>query len=258
GPDRLPHRPHGRAATGARDRRAARAADPLRRRRRRPRRQQALPRRRRPPRRPTPAGGGARGRPGPAAARRPRPPAAPPRWGHRRCRRRGRGRRAARRRRLSGRVEDGLVREEMTPAATSGPESTCGQGAALAEAEARGHAAGGALRLGSARGRWVLLMTILGSGMAGIDATIVGVALPAIGRTFQAPFTTLQWVVTGYALTLAAFILLGGVLGDRYGRRRIFVVGVVWFALASLACGLAPTAGTLVLARALQGIGGAL
>lgn len=150
------------------------------------------------------------------------------------------------------------MREDVTPVATSGPESTCGQGAALAVAEAREHAGGGGLRLGTARGRWVLLMTILGSGMAGIDATIVGVALPAIGRTFDAPFTTLQWVVTAYALTLAAFILLGGVLGDRYGRRRIFVVGVVWFAVASLACGLAPTAGTLVLARALQGIGGAL
>lgn len=148
----------------------------------------------------------------------------------------------------------------MIPVATSGPESSCGQGAALAEAEshARGPGSPDGLRLGSGRGRWVLLMTILGSGMAGIDATIVNVALPEIGRTYDAPFTTLQWVVTGYALTLAAFILVGGVLGDRYGRRRIFVIGVVWFALASLACGLAPTAATLVAARVLQGIGGAL
>lgn len=152
------------------------------------------------------------------------------------------------------------MREQMTPVATSGPESTCGQGAALAEAEAHAPAEGasGQLRLGTARGRWVLLMTVLGSGMAGIDATIVNVALPQVGRTFDAPFATLQWVVTAYALTLAAFILVGGVLGDRYGRRRIFVIGVVWFALASLACGLAPTAGTLVAARALQGVGGAL
>ncbi|KRE38614.1 MFS transporter [Janibacter sp. Soil728] len=114
------------------------------------------------------------------------------------------------------------------------------------------------LRLDSARGRWLLVMTILGSGMAGIDATIVNVALPQIGRSFKTSFTTLQWVVTGYALTLAAFILLGGVLGDRLGRLRVFVIGVVWFTVASLACGLAPTAGTLVAARALQGIGGAL
>lgn len=152
------------------------------------------------------------------------------------------------------------MREDVTPVATSGPESTCGQGAALAEAESHAHAegSGAGLRLRSGRGRWVLLMTILGSGMAGIDATIVNVALPEIGRTFDTSFTTLQWVVTAYALTLAAFILIGGVLGDRYGRRRVFVIGVVWFALASLACGLAPTAATLVLARALQGIGGAL
>ncbi|WP_435198186.1 MFS transporter [Janibacter sp. GS2] len=157
-------------------------------------------------------------------------------------------------------MENEAVREEMTPVATSGPESACGQGAALADAESHAHSAEtpGGLRLASRRGRWVLLMTILGSGMAGIDATIVNVALPEIGRTFDAPFATLQWIVTAYALTLAAFILLGGVLGDRYGRRRIFVIGVVWFAIASLACGIAPTAGTLVLARALQGIGGAL
>lgn len=154
------------------------------------------------------------------------------------------------------------MREDMTPVATSGPESTCGQGAALADAESHAHAhdedAPGGLRIASARGRWVLLMTILGSGMAGIDATIVNVALPDIGRTFDASFTTLQWVITAYALTLAAFILIGGVLGDRYGRRRIFVIGVVWFAVASLACGLAPTAATLVVARALQGLGAAL
>ena len=160
-----------------------------------------------------------------------------------------------------------MVRAELTPVATSGPESACGLGAALADAEAHAQSAEAhaqtpgspsGLRLRSGRGRWVLLMTILGSGMAGIDATIVNVALPQIGRTYDAPFTTLQWVVTGYALTLAAFILVGGVLGDRYGRRRIFVIGVVWFALASLACGLAPTAATLVAARILQGIGGAL
>lgn len=110
----------------------------------------------------------------------------------------------------------------------------------------------------SPAGRWLMLATILGSAMAGIDATVVNVALPAIGEELDADFTTLQWTVTAYALTLAAFILVGGVLGDRFGRRRVFVVGVVWFALASLACGLAPDAEVLVAARALQGVGGAL
>ncbi|GAA4686542.1 MFS transporter [Nocardioides nanhaiensis] len=110
----------------------------------------------------------------------------------------------------------------------------------------------------SPAGRWLMLATILGSAMAGIDATVVNVALPAIGEDLDADFTTLQWTVTAYALTLASFILVGGVLGDRFGRRRVFVVGVVWFALASLACGLAPTAEVLVAARALQGVGGAL
>ena len=80
------------------------------------------------------------------------------------------------------------------------------------------------VRLASPQGRLLLVMTILGSGMAGIDGTIVNVALPQIGRSFDAPFATLQWVVTGYALTLAAFILLGGVLGDRLGRRPGCVV----------------------------------
>jgi EmrB/QacA subfamily drug resistance transporter len=104
----------------------------------------------------------------------------------------------------------------------------------------------------------VLLATVLGSGVAMLDATVVNVALPAIGRDLGSGLDGLQWTVNGYTLTLAAFILLGGSLGDRYGRRRIFVVGVVWFALASLLCGLAPNLETLVLARALQGVGGAL
>ena len=116
----------------------------------------------------------------------------------------------------------------------------------------------GALRLDSAAGRWVLTASILGSALAGIDATVVNVALPSIGDSFEASFTSLQWVVTSYALTLAAFILLGGVLGDRFGRRRVFVVGVVWFAVASLLCGIAPSVELLVAARALQGVGGAL
>jgi EmrB/QacA subfamily drug resistance transporter len=117
---------------------------------------------------------------------------------------------------------------------------------------------GAGLRYGSARGRWVLLASILGSGLAGIDATVVNVALPAIGKDLQADFSSLQWTITAYTLTLASLILLGGALGDRYGRRRVFVIGVVWFATASLLCGLAPTAPLLIAARALQGVGGAL
>jgi len=117
---------------------------------------------------------------------------------------------------------------------------------------------GAGLRYGSSRGRWVLLASILGSGLAGIDATVVNVALPAIGKDLQADFSSLQWTITAYTLTLASLILLGGSLGDRYGRRRVFVIGVVWFATASLLCGLAPTAPLLIAARALQGVGGAL
>jgi EmrB/QacA subfamily drug resistance transporter len=112
--------------------------------------------------------------------------------------------------------------------------------------------------MGTPAGRWVLLATISGSGMAMLDATVVNIALPAIGRDFTADFRTLQWIINAYTLTLAALILLAGALGDHFGRRRVFVIGVVWFALASLLCGLAPSAQVLVIARALQGIGGAL
>ncbi|MEU1890776.1 MFS transporter [Streptomyces pristinaespiralis] len=116
----------------------------------------------------------------------------------------------------------------------------------------------GDIRLTSATGRWVVLTTVLGSGMALLDSTVVNVALPRIGRDLDADLGVLQWTVNAYMLTLAALILLGGALGDRYGRRRIFVLGVIWFALGSLLCGIAPNGGVLVAARALQGIGGAL
>jgi EmrB/QacA subfamily drug resistance transporter len=111
---------------------------------------------------------------------------------------------------------------------------------------------------GTAAGRWVIVATVLGSGMAAIDATVVGIALPTIGRQFHAGFGALQWVVTGYTLTLASLLLLGGSLGDHYGRRRVFCIGVVWFTLSSAACALAPDITTLVVTRVLQGIGAAL
>jgi EmrB/QacA subfamily drug resistance transporter len=112
--------------------------------------------------------------------------------------------------------------------------------------------------MSSAQGRWVVAATVLGSGITALDATVVGIALPAIGRDFHAGVTALQWVVDAYTLTLAGLLLLGGTLGDSFGRRKMFVVGTVWFAVASLLCGLAPDAGVLIAARALQGVGGAL
>ena len=116
----------------------------------------------------------------------------------------------------------------------------------------------GDLRLGTAQGRWTVLATVLASAMAFLDSTAVNVALPTIGRDLDASLSGLQWTVTGYTLALASLVLLGGALGDRFGRRRIFLVGVVWFAATSLLCGLAPSTGLLVAARVLQGIGGAL
>lgn len=114
------------------------------------------------------------------------------------------------------------------------------------------------LRLDSARGRWVLAATVLGSGMAMLDATVVNLALPRIAEDLDASFSQLQWVVNGYTLSLAALILLGGSLGDRIGRRRIFVTGALWFTVASVLCAAAPTAELLIAARVIQGIGGAL
>jgi len=118
--------------------------------------------------------------------------------------------------------------------------------------------AAGSIRLAEPRGRWVLTAAVLGSSMALLDATVVNVALPTIGRDLHTSLAGLQWTVTAYTLTLAGLILLGGSLGDRLGRRRVFLVGVVWFALASALCGLSPGIGVLIAARALQGVGGAL
>lgn len=114
------------------------------------------------------------------------------------------------------------------------------------------------LTLNESRGRWVLAATIAASGMALLDGTIVNIALPAIDADLDAGTAGLTWTVNAYTLTLASLILLGGSLGDRFGRRRVFTIGVMWFAVASLLCGVAPGIGWLVGARALQGIGGAL
>ena len=116
----------------------------------------------------------------------------------------------------------------------------------------------GGLHYRSGSGRWVIAATVLGSGMASIDATVLGIALPTIGREFHASIAQLQWVVNGYTLTLAALLLVGGSLGDRLGRRRIFNVGVIWFTIASVACALAPGATILIVLRLLQGVGGAM
>jgi len=107
-------------------------------------------------------------------------------------------------------------------------------------------------------GRWVVAVTVAGSGIAMLDSTVVTIALPSIGRQFHTGVAALQWVVSGYTLTLAALLLLGGSLGDRYGRRRIYLAGIVWFALASAASGFAPTATVLIVTRVLQGAGAAL
>ncbi|MEM8531130.1 MAG: MFS transporter [Chloroflexota bacterium] len=107
-------------------------------------------------------------------------------------------------------------------------------------------------------GRWVLAATILGSSMAFIDGTVVNVALPILQVDLNATVVEAQWVVESYALFLAALILVGGSLGDNFGRRRIYAIGIVIFTIASIWCGFAPDAGQLIAARALQGIGGAL
>jgi EmrB/QacA subfamily drug resistance transporter len=115
-----------------------------------------------------------------------------------------------------------------------------------------------ALRLGSPRGRWVLAIAVLGSAVAFLEATVVNVALPELGRDLDADVADLQWTINGYLLTLAALILLGGSLGDRYGRRRVFEIGVIWFVAASALCAAAPNVEVLVGARILQGVGGAM
>ena len=116
----------------------------------------------------------------------------------------------------------------------------------------------GGVRLDEAPGRWVLFATVLGSSMAMLDGTVVNLALRRMGEDLDASFAALQWIVNGYTLSLASLILVGGSLGDRFGRRRLFVIGTVWFTVASIACAVAPNVPLLVTGRVLQGIGGAL
>lgn len=117
---------------------------------------------------------------------------------------------------------------------------------------------GSGLRLRSARGRWVLVGAIAGSSLAMLDGSVVNVVLAPISAELDVGFTGLQWITNAYTLTLAALILIGGVLGDRWGRRRIFLIGTAWFTVASLICAVSVDEPMLIAARALQGIGAAL
>jgi EmrB/QacA subfamily drug resistance transporter len=121
-----------------------------------------------------------------------------------------------------------------------------------------GQAAGGGLSLGTGPGRWVLAATVLGSGIAFLDSTVINVALPHIGEDLNTGVGGLQWVINGYLLAVSSLILLGGSLGDRFGRKLVFQVGVVVFAVGSVLCAVSPTAGMLVASRVVQGVGGAL
>ncbi len=116
----------------------------------------------------------------------------------------------------------------------------------------------GDIRLATSSGRWLVSACVLGSGVALLDGTVVNVALPAIERGLGGGLSGLQWVLDAYLLTLGSLLLLGGSLGDRYGRRRVFLVGLVGFTLASASCGLAPTVPLLIAARTVQGVAGAL
>ena len=114
------------------------------------------------------------------------------------------------------------------------------------------------LRYGSPMGRWVIIAAVLGSGIAFLDGTVVNVALPAIGRDLGGGLVGLQWTIDAYLLTLGSLIVFGGSLGDMYGRRKMFVLGLAGFTAASVLCGLAPNIPALIAARAVQGVGGAL
>src|SRR6184192_3049220 len=122
------------------------------------------------------------------------------------------------------------------------------------------HDTAGALSLPSARARmpsgrqWTLVATIVGSSMTFIDATVVNVALPALQADLRASITEVQWVIEAYALFLGALILVGGAMGDQFGRKRVFLAGLVLFTTASVVCGLAGSTRALIAARAVQGV----
>lgn len=115
-----------------------------------------------------------------------------------------------------------------------------------------------ALRAGTTAGRWVIAATVLGSGIAFLDGTVVNVALPTIGRDLGTDLEGLQWILDAYLVTLTGFLLLGGSLGDRYGRRRVFLIGLAGFTAASLLCAVAPNTAMLIAFRAVQGAAAAL
>jgi EmrB/QacA subfamily drug resistance transporter len=116
----------------------------------------------------------------------------------------------------------------------------------------------GPVQMGHSSGRWILAATVLGSSMEFIDGTVVNLALPSLQRSFSSAGTDVQWVVEGYSLFLSSLLLVGGSFGDRFGLRRTFLVGVVVFACASIACGVSASMTQLITARCLQGVGGAL
>lgn len=114
------------------------------------------------------------------------------------------------------------------------------------------------LRIDTARGRWVIAVTVLGSGIAFLDGTVVNAALPAISADLGSNLADLQWVLTGYLLTLGSLLVVGGSIGDLFGRRRAFVAGLLGFGVASMLCAIAPSNATLIGARCIQGIAAAL
>lgn len=114
------------------------------------------------------------------------------------------------------------------------------------------------LRIGTPAGRWVIAAAVLGSGVAFLDGTVVNAALPAIATDFHVGLASLQWVITAYLLTLGSLLVLGGSLGDLFGRRLVFVIGLGGFGVASLLCGIAPSVDLLIVARAIQGAAAAL
>src|SRR5689334_20519271 len=120
----------------------------------------------------------------------------------------------------------------------------------------RSHASGAPYP--KSRGQWILSATILASSMAFIDGTVVNVALPALQTNLNATAVDVQWVIEAYSLLLSTLLLVGGSLGDHYGRRKIFLLGVMVFALASAWCGCAFDVAQLIFARAVQGFGAAL